>query len=127
MDGLYKLAQDRLEPYKDRNQIIKGFSVDVARTLPDNSLDFVYIDGNHEFQHVVNDMCEWYKKVRPGGILAGHDYIRRRKYAYLMHVIPAVHAFIDVYGIRPLFLLGRSAKIEGETRESIRSWFIVKP
>ena len=41
----------------------------------DNSLDFVFIDANHTFEYVVNDIAEWSKKVRPGGIISGHDFL----------------------------------------------------
>lgn len=67
--------------------------MDVVKQFKDESLDFVYIDGNHSFQHVVNDLCEWEKKVKVGGIVAGHDYIKRIHNGYLMHVPMAVHGF----------------------------------
>jgi hypothetical protein len=40
----------------------------------DNSLDFVYLDGNHTYDFVKQDLNAWYNKVKVGGILAGHDY-----------------------------------------------------
>ena len=36
--------------------------------------DLVFIDANHEYTHVKQDILAWLPKVRPGGILAGHDY-----------------------------------------------------
>lgn len=129
LDGIYAEAKARLAPYHCR--LVKGFSTDVVKNFSDNSLDFVYIDGNHEFRHVVEDIAFWSKKVRPGGIIAGHDYIKRKtthqKQEYLMHVIPAVHAYIDAYQIKPLFVLGSKEKNKGELRDSPRSWFFVKP
>lgn len=127
MDKLYQEAKNRLQPFGDRSCIVKLYSI-VASTYPGiNNLDFVYIDGNHTFDQVVADMCAWYPKLRSGGILAGHDYIARKGFEYMMHVIPAVHGFMEAYRVKPLFLLGRKAKIAGEARESIRSWFLVKP
>lgn len=41
----------------------------------DKSLDFVYIDGNHEPQNLYSDLNAWYPKITEGGILAGHDII----------------------------------------------------
>ena len=49
-------------------------SVDFAKTIPDNSLDFVYIDANHSYACVMDDMTAWTPKVRSGGIVSGHDY-----------------------------------------------------
>lgn len=129
LDSIYDEAKKRLQPYHCR--LVKGFSTNVVRDFSDNSLDFVYIDGNHEFKHVVEDIAVWSKKVRPGGIVAGHDYIKRKtthkKQEYLMHVIPAVHGYIDAYQIKPLFVLGSKEKKEGQLRDSPRSWFFVKP
>ncbi len=129
LDGIYEEAKARLKPYNA--ELIKGFSMDVVKSFPDNYFDFVYIDGNHEYQHVVDDITQWTKKVRPGGIVAGHDYVRRKtthqKQEYLMHVIPAIHGYMDAYQVKPLFILGSKAKIEGERRDSPRSWFFVKP
>lgn len=36
------------------------------------SLDFVYIDGDHKFKYVAEDISEWFWKK--GGMIAGHDY-----------------------------------------------------
>lgn len=124
LDGFMEKTKERLVPY--RATVIKGFSMDVVKQFEDGSLDFVYIDGNHELQHTINDICEWQKKVRTGGIVAGHDYILRNNPGYLMHVPHAVHAYIDSYNIRPLFILG--AKDDPRPlRDSSRSWFYVKP
>lgn len=38
-------------------------------------LDFVYIDGNHTYQYVLNDLTTYYKLVKPYGYIGGHDYI----------------------------------------------------
>jgi glycosyltransferase involved in cell wall biosynthesis len=55
----------------------------------DESLDFVYIDGNHQLKYVVEDIVEWTKKIKKGGIIAGHDYIytNPRTVAGICHVI----------------------------------------
>jgi hypothetical protein len=45
-----------------------------ASTIVGNDLGAVYIDANHEYASVVEDIALWRPKVRKGGILAGHDY-----------------------------------------------------
>ena len=40
----------------------------------DESLDFVFIDGNHEYDFVFSDIKNWLPTVKCGGVLAGHDY-----------------------------------------------------
>ena len=49
-------------------------SVDAAKLYDDGSLDLVFIDAGHEFDHVVADIKAWLPKVRPYGFIAGHDY-----------------------------------------------------
>ena len=48
-------------------------SVEAARSLPDQSCAFVFIDADHRYAAVRADIRAWRKKVRPGGMLAGHD------------------------------------------------------
>ena len=53
---------------------IRKLSMEAVRDFEDNSLDAVYIDGNHRYDSVVADMAAWWPKVKDGGIVAGHDY-----------------------------------------------------
>lgn len=59
---------------QDRIMKVKAPSVEAAATFPDGLFDLVYLDGNHEYLHVLADMAAWAPKVKSGGILAGHDY-----------------------------------------------------
>lgn len=54
--------------------VVKGFSVEVAKHVPDGSLDFVYIDADHAEAAVTADLKAWTPKVRHGGVVSGHDY-----------------------------------------------------
>lgn len=65
-----------LEDYLDRYIIHRGKSVSIASHFEDNFFDFVYIDANHKYDFVKADLNTWYPKVRTGGIIAGHDYIK---------------------------------------------------
>lgn len=72
-ENAYKQAIARLAPYDAT--IIKDFSVHAARKLfANDSLDAVYLDGNHRYNHVKDDIRVWTPKVRIGGIVSGHDY-----------------------------------------------------
>jgi len=48
-------------------------SLAAAKTYADGSLDFVFLDNDHSTGHVLRELEEWYPKIKPGGILAGHD------------------------------------------------------
>ncbi len=49
-------------------------SVHAARLYRDNSLDFVYIDADHRYEFVKQDILAWRPKIKKGGVIAGHDY-----------------------------------------------------
>ena len=53
--------------------MIRAESEKASLLFPDASLMFVYIDGNHHFSEVLKDLCFWWTKVAPTGILAGDD------------------------------------------------------
>lgn len=71
-DRLYASARARLAQY--RASLWKYPSVYAATRVPNQSLDFVYIDAKHDEASVRADIAAWLPKVKPGGILAGHDY-----------------------------------------------------
>lgn len=75
-------------------------SMDAARLIEDDSLDFCYIDGDHRFDAVMMDLIGWARKVRPGGIVAGHDYYRFREAG----IVPAVDVYTQQHGITRWFL-----------------------
>lgn len=52
--------------------IMKMTSKEASYNIPDNSLDFIYIDANHE--DCLNDLTYWFPKLNGGGVIAGHDY-----------------------------------------------------
>lgn len=53
--------------------ILRMTSLEALSHTP-KQFDLVFIDANHEYIHVKQDILSWLPKVRPGGILAGHDY-----------------------------------------------------
>lgn len=94
----YATAARRLEPYQAT--LVKKTSMDAVADVPDGSLDFVYIDADHRFDFVMQDVIEWTKKVRAGGVVAGHDYYRFRNAG----VVPAVDVYTHVHGIHEWFI-----------------------
>jgi SAM-dependent methyltransferase len=53
---------------------MRARSLDAARAFSDKSLDAVWIDASHEYEHVRDDIEAWLPKVKPGGVIGGHDY-----------------------------------------------------
>lgn len=53
---------------------VKMFSCDFANIIADNSIDFIYVDGDHSYNGVKNDLLCWKNKIKIGGFIGGHDY-----------------------------------------------------
>lgn len=63
-----------LEPYKDKVEYFKMYSVEAAKLMKPESLDFAYIDARHDYCGAWEDIEMYWPLVKPGGIMAGHDY-----------------------------------------------------
>ena len=109
----YKATCDRAEKFGFK--IIKDWSAEAVKQFEDESLDFVFIDGNHDFEHVVEDVAKWSKKVKKGGIVAGHDF--NRNHAKHFGVKEALPAWCEAEQISPLFII---------RKDRCASWFYVK-
>jgi cephalosporin hydroxylase len=55
-------------------RVIQKESTKAAADFADQSLDFVFIDANHSYEHVKADIEAWKPKMKVGGMLSGHDY-----------------------------------------------------
>jgi SAM-dependent methyltransferase len=105
VNKFYEEAERRLAPFN--HEILKMTSMEAVKNFEPNSLDFVFVDGNHFFEYVVNDIIHWSRIVKPGGIIYGHDYSLTD-----FHVKQAVDAFMDASKINPWFIMrSRSSRI----------------
>jgi len=64
----------KFEPIANRLRWHIKTSLQAAGDFGNASLDFVYIDANHQYESVVSDINAWWPKVKMGGALCGHDY-----------------------------------------------------
>ena len=96
--GRYDRCVKRLEG-RNVEYIIRD-SMGALEEIPDGSLDFVYIDGLHEFDAVITDIIGWIPKVKKGGIVAGHDYYE----FYQSGVIEAVKAYTCAHNIQSWYV-----------------------
>lgn len=115
----------RLAPFNAT--LIRKFSVDGAKDIEDGSLDFIYVDANHQFSAVADDLFAWTPKVRSGGIISGHDYYRHAKPVSHCHVAECIDGWTEAWHISPYFALGRRAITgqPGEVRDRPRSFMWV--
>lgn len=68
-----EIAQEKLAKFKDKIRFIKLKASDAVHLIPDE-LDFVYIDGNHTYEYVKQDIENYWPKIKKGGVIGGHDY-----------------------------------------------------
>jgi hypothetical protein len=112
---VYKTRRGGDQAHRDRcfetsKNVLKDFdvifvretSMEAVKTVPDRSLDFVYIDGDHRYEFIRDDLREWSRKVRARGIVSGHDY-----YRYGKGVVKAVHEFVAENKISRWFITDR--------------------
>lgn len=108
--GGYKKFQEParvlLKPYPQVTWIIKR-SQDVTDDIPEGILDFAYIDGSHRYKDVSGDLEIFWRKVKPGGLLCGHDF---------KYVKQAVEDFARK----------KELQIFSDTKDRQRDWWIIK-
>ncbi len=70
---------DNTSKWKDKTKILKGYSTSVCDKIPDNSLDWVYIDARHDYLGCKEDIHAYWPKLKSNGIMSGHDYIENHE------------------------------------------------
>ena len=90
----YLDAVRRVAFAKDRAFIWRMPSVEAAGHFPEGLLDLVFVDGDHSYEGVWGDIAAWWPRVRPGGILAGHDFDHPRDKRGVFGVRRAVDEFV---------------------------------
>jgi predicted O-methyltransferase YrrM len=110
-DVLYHKVYQRLTEFGSRTEILRAFSNKAASSFKKHSLDFVFLDANHTYEYVKEDLLLWYEKVKPGGIFAGDDYAT---------VHPGVPQAVDE------FFADRNLTIIQDAAQP-RFWWIQKP
>lgn len=121
-----KCYEETKQRLKDTNAIlVRKTSAEALSDFDDGSLDFVYIDANHDFPNFTFDLHNWLKKVKVGGIMSGHDfaYFSYRKFN---HVKRCLQAYARCYRMIPIFICGDTNVNTRLKRDHFRSWFWVK-
>lgn len=72
-DERYKKTKKYLAKYSNKIKFIRKTSEQALDDIP-IELDFVYIDGAHNYNAIKKDIELYYKKVKKGGIIGGHDF-----------------------------------------------------
>ena len=113
-EKVYKECWDLLEKHHHRLGVQRCLSLEAAKVYKDSGVkfDFVYIDADHDYDQVWNDLEAWYPLCNRGGIFAGHDFFNGK----MEGPRRAVYEFLYVlYGYTPIIITGDAW-----------SWYIIK-
>lgn len=67
-------TKERLAPYENKVEYYRMYSTEAAKQMAHASLDFAYIDARHDYCGVAEDLAAYWPLLKPGGIMAGHDF-----------------------------------------------------
>lgn len=103
-EAIYQGMLKRLGPYKSAGpgrvgaelQILRMWTTEAALKVPDESIDFIYVDARHDYCGVKEDIETWWPKLKVGGIMAGDDYLTA---AEQLHLKGDVYDINDDWGI----------------------------
>jgi len=99
-ERLFRQTKQRLARFGGRSDVWRVTSLEAATRLQPASLDFIYIDARHEYNHVRDDIEAWWPLLRPGGIMGGHDYLDGRRPSGTFGVKRAVDEFFGAREVR---------------------------
>lgn len=77
----------------DRYVILRGRSSKMHKQIPNKSIGLLYLDGNHSYENVREDLENYFPKLVSGGIIAAHDYVN------IDGVRHAINEFADLHGL----------------------------
>lgn len=73
-DKIFNEYRTKVRPFGSRVIELRDYSYDAAKLIPDNTLDFVFIDAQHDYESCKRDIELFLPKVKSGGLMSGHDY-----------------------------------------------------
>eukprot|EP01041_Mallomonas_annulata_P001864 gene1864-3615_t len=75
-----KLMNDLKKQYLLNNFIIcRNYTTICVKQFSDDYFDFIYVDARHDYKGVLQDITDWWPKLKAGGIMAGHDYTEQKE------------------------------------------------
>jgi predicted O-methyltransferase YrrM len=121
-DRRFHETWSRLRRFGVRSEIWRTTSLAAAARIALGTLDFVYLDARHDRDSVLADLEAWWPKLRPGGIIAGHDYVD----GVLPNGVFGVRSAVDAF-FHALRLPVHSTQGSPRAVETFPSWIVCSP
>ena len=139
----YEKTMESIRGMEDRAFMLRGLGEQLVDIFADESLDYIYIDGNHAYDYVKQDMELWWPKLKPGGLFAGHDYLRldwtynpeidpvnqKDKHIWSNDGTDKPMAYAGIFGVNPAvdeFCEANQIPVLNLTAEWTATWFFFK-
>lgn len=134
----YMETMKNITGLEDRGIMIRATSEESSKLFLDESIDFIYIDANHAYDYVKDDIKFWFPKLKKGGLFSGHDYLDIDWYSQPMHhpngkdhyIYTANGFYNGIFGVNPAvdeFCEENNYKVNITTDDDFfQSWWIIK-
>ena len=138
---VFKSAMRSIRGMEDRGLMLRMKSTQAAHLFADESLDFIYIDANHKYEYVCEDLEVWWPKLKSGGLMSGHDYMHqidwdnppfaengKDKHMYLRGNDTLPMQYAGLFGVYPAvneFAAKKKYEVQ-HTEEWLSSWYFFK-
>jgi len=134
----YTETMKNISGLEDRGIMIRATSEESSKLFLDESIDFIYIDANHAYDYVKDDINFWFPKLKKGGLFSGHDYLDIDWYSQPMHhpngkdlyIYTANSFYNGIFGVNPAvdeFCEEKNYKVNITTDDDFfQSWWIIK-
>lgn len=76
----------------DNVEIVRDFSENYVKNIPDGHFDVIYIDADHSYEGLTRDLNNWKNKITKNGFIYGHDYTDKLRW---IEVPRALHDFLE--------------------------------
>jgi hypothetical protein len=135
-DNVWFEAMKAIDGFEDRALMLRMKSNQASKLFADDSLDFIYIDANHKYDAVKEDIELWWPKLKSGGMLAGHDYLKldwsttpKAENGMDVHIYdaPTSH-YVGLFGVNPAvdeFAKNKQYEVF-QTDEWYGTWYLFK-
>ena len=136
----YQETMENIKGFEDRGIMVRATSEVAVDMFQDESLDYIFIDANHAYDFVVEDINLWFPKLKKGGMFSGHDYINmdwyndsnfapngKDKYIYTSR-LDGTPIYNGVFGVNPAVdeFCDKNGYTPNITKEWFGTWWFIK-